>query len=283
MVVKRRFLADKTSFRCVLRKSKRFFTSSNCSTASRFTGPSARIDRSKSLTCPSDTAKFSRGRAFWLASSKLIWYSSVRLVKRRRKTSVIFSFSASALAWLRINSSFCLRAWSKWLRMSSDWPSKSSNSNFRRISPWFKSVFSWFAVFNWSSRTAMSTIWRLDSFCSIKSSRVDCSLTKAIFSSSKRSKSFFSKRWREVSSVRDSFKSDNLLESLSKRSWTASLFDLTCSISCVTSNLACSISAKRACNFACSPEISNPDNLANSCSCISFRFVSSSTRFAICS
>ena len=49
IVARRRFLADRTSSRCVFKKSKRFLTSSNCSTASILTGPKARIAFSNSL------------------------------------------------------------------------------------------------------------------------------------------------------------------------------------------------------------------------------------------
>ena len=73
IVSKSRFLADRTSSRCSLRKFKRLLTSSNCSTASRLTGPKARMAFSKSLTWLSAAGKLSNGRAWLLASSKLIW------------------------------------------------------------------------------------------------------------------------------------------------------------------------------------------------------------------
>ena len=199
-------------------------------------------------------------------------------------TSMSLSFSASALACRRINSSFWWRACSKRLAISSDWPSRSSSSNFRRISLWSSSVFSCLAVSNCSSRIVISTFCKLDcSFCSIKSSKVACSFSRLAFSSDRRSKSFFSKRWLEVNSVRWSLSSARREESLSKRAWTASLFDLTCSISAVMSVFSCSTSVKRVCSRSFSSEISKADWPANSCSCRFFRLVSSSTRLANCS
>ncbi len=69
--------------------------------------------------------------------------------------------------------------------------------------------FSWLC-FNWSSRTAHPL--GIGFFCSIK---FQGWLFFDIFLFFQTLQIIF-KRWREVSSVRDSFKSDNLLESLSK-------------------------------------------------------------------
>ncbi len=145
MVVKRRFLADKTIISLCIEKVQRFFTSSNCSTASRFTGPSARIDV-PSLWLALWTAGLSRVTRLLIG-----FVSSFDILpsdyKRRRKHNNLSFFQPQP--WPDyVSPSFCLRAWSR-LRMSFRLTFQIFLIQIRRINPWFNSVFSWLAVFNW--------------------------------------------------------------------------------------------------------------------------------------